>query len=653
MSGTNTNTTAAAAPTVSTTPPLPLPAPTLPPPTHPPSSTAALDTLTTAIYGLQRQMTQFSSRLADVEARAAPSTGGAHSSSIPSLAIGAAPMTSLPWPGHAGPSSAGPSSPQLQAFPYGMPGFGGIPPAPPPTSVVVTAAGAPAAAPYPTLGTAAGAPAAAPYPTLGLGVPPLLLLQGALPSSTLIPAGPSFPPPPAPPTGMPNFHGLYDQFVAPATTSATIPSHSVPITHIPFPHSPSPIPQFNPHDHTDDHDDDLGVPHYYKLSFPTYDGKEDPLGWLNRCEHFFRAQRTREHQKVGLASFHMIGVAQHWFYMLERDTGDINAISWPLFRSLCQQRFGPPLGANHLAGLARLPFRGSVQEYQEMFQARMAHAGYLSPAQQVQLFTGGLPDPLRTDVELQAPADLQRAMSLARAYERRATALLAAQGHQQRFLDQSPPPLQSAPTTTATPTSTPSMPAAPHRQLRRLSSAEMAERRRQGLCYNCDEPYVRGHKCQRLFYLEVSDCDDHNQSANADEVAEDLPPLISLHAITGNRSADTMQVKVGIGNHQFTALLDSGSTRNFISESAAQHVKLCLTASQGATVIVANGDRVACSGLAQEIDIRIGAEYFTVDCYTIPLSCYDMVLGVSYLRTLGSILWDFGDLCMAFWHHGK
>src|SRR6185503_1288130 len=100
------------------------------------------------------------------------------------------------------------------------------------------------------------------------------------------------------------------------------------------------------------------------------------------------------------------------------------------------------------------------------------------------------------------------------------------------------------------------------------------------------------------------------------------PPLISLHAITGIRSADTMQVKVGIGNHQFTALLDSGSTRNFISESAAQHVKLCLTASQGATVIVAYGDHVVCSGLAQEIDIRIGAEYFIVDCYTIPLSCY-------------------------------
>ena len=42
-----------------------------------------------------------------------------------------------------------------------------------------------------------------------------------------------------------------------------------------------------------------------------------------------------------------------------------------------------------------------------------------------------------------------------------------------------------------------------------------------------------------------------------------------------------------------------------------------------------------------------------VDCYSIPLDCYDMVLGVTWLRTLGPILWDFDDLCMAFNHHGR
>jgi hypothetical protein len=69
-----------------------------------------------------------------------------------------------------------------------------------------------------------------------------------------------------------------------------------------------------------------------------FDGKDDPLGLLNLCEQFFTAQRTREADKVWLASFHMTGPAQHWYFMLERDTEDI---TWPLFKALCQQRFGP------------------------------------------------------------------------------------------------------------------------------------------------------------------------------------------------------------------------------------------------------------------------------------------------------------------------
>lgn len=75
--------------------------------------------------------------------------------------------------------------------------------------------------------------------------------------------------------------------------------------------------------------------------------------------------------------------------------------------------------------------------------------------------------------------------------------------------------------------------------------------------------------------------------------------------------------------------------------------------SRGANVIVANGDRMAYSGLARDVALRIGEECFSVDCYSIPLDCYDMVLGVSFLHTLGPIVWDFDDLCMAFWHLGR
>jgi hypothetical protein len=80
-------------------------------------------------------------------------------------------------------------------------------------------------------------------------------------------------------------------------------------------HEPPPRPYVPPEAEA------AGVPCYHKLSFPTYEGKEDPLGWLNRCECFFCAQLTRDADKVWLASFHLTSTAQQWYYVLERDAG--------------------------------------------------------------------------------------------------------------------------------------------------------------------------------------------------------------------------------------------------------------------------------------------------------------------------------------------
>ena len=101
------------------------------------------------------------------------------------------------------------------------------------------------------------------------------------------------------------------------------------------------------------------------------------------------------------------------------------------------------------------------------------------------------------------------------------------------------------------------------------------------------------------------------------------------------------------------ALLDSGSTHTFINGDVARRVGIHFELCPGAGVTVANGDCVACQGLTRGVGIRIAEEVFSVDCYTIPLDWWDMVLGVNFLRTLGPILWDFDDLCMAFTKVGR
>lgn len=366
---------------------------------------------------------------------------------------------------------------------------------------------------------------------------------------------------------------------------------------------------------------------------------------------------TRHVTKIGSGSLRT--TAHQWYQGLEADAG---RPQWDDFCALYQQRYGPPLSTNHISDLARLPFTSPVNAYMEAFQARAAHEGRLALAQKVKLFTGGLPDHICVDVELQDPQDLQRAMHLAQAYERRNAPLrLALQAAPRRRVS-GPPTMASSATDSSTVTSS-STAAASSRPFKRLSPEEMSEPRKQGLCYNRDEPYVRGHKCARVFFLEVADYiveePDDTNCDGAPAHGIDLPPfdldapMISLSAIIGIRGTTTMQLRVRIGVHKFTVLLDSGFTHNFISVDAARRADLLLQDSCGAHVVVANGDRVECRRLADNVDLKIGDELFRMDMYAIPVDGCDVVLGIAWLQTLGPILCDFATRRMAFYLCGR
>jgi hypothetical protein len=75
--------------------------------------------------------------------------------------------------------------------------------------------------------------------------------------------------------------------------------------------------------------------------------------------------------------------------------------------------------------------------------------------------------------------------------------------------------------------------------------------------------------------LEVTDFDNTEPPLPEEDQAQDeLPSLISLHAIAGIYTEDTMQLCIAISSYELTTLLDSGSTHNFISIAAARRVGL-------------------------------------------------------------------------------
>jgi hypothetical protein len=68
--------------------------------------------------------------------------------------------------------------------------------------------------------------------------------------------------------------------------------------------------------------------------------------------------------------------------------------------------------------------------------------------------------------------------------------------------------------------------------------------------------------------------------------------------------------------------------------------------------MVANGDRLPCAGIARGVEVSITGAPYTITCVSIDLGCFDFILGVDFLRTLGLITWDFDAQMIAFKHDG-
>jgi hypothetical protein len=122
----------------------------------------------------------------------------------------------------------------------------------------------------------------------------------------------------------------------------------------------------------------------------------------------------------------------------------------------------------------------------------------------------------------------------------------------------------------------------PHVPIKRLTPAELQARREKGLCYNCEEKFVTGHRCKRLFHLLIVDPTSEDSSLQSLEHEDFLDPLttetqdpvsdpaqISFHALMGHTIPQTLRVMGHIQQSPIAVLVDSGSTRNFLQDRIA------------------------------------------------------------------------------------
>ena len=114
-----------------------------------------------------------------------------------------------------------------------------------------------------------------------------------------------------------------------------------------------------------------------------------------------------------------------------------------------------------------------------------------------------------------------------------------------------------------------------------MTIEELNERKKKGLCFNCNEKFSPSHGCKRLFLIQANfdDSDkDIEMEIEGDEVVEqtETTPEISFHAMVGTQTPETMRVMGRLVPKVVTVLIESGSTHNFVWQELAEKVGLQL-----------------------------------------------------------------------------
>lgn len=177
-------------------------------------------------------------------------------------------------------------------------------------------------------------------------------------------------------------------------------------------------------------------------------------------------------------------------------------IYWENFKEGLNSRYSPNQFLDFFGELTRLEQTGFVQDYQDKFEKLLAKAGRLEQARQVSCLVSGLRDSIRTNVKAIKPNNLSSAIGLAHLYEARYLAHHKSNPHISRA---SPPPRNFTSTI----------------PIKRMTTKELNERRRKGLCFKCNEKFGPSHICKKLFLIQVtledSDGDEKMQIDDASE----------------------------------------------------------------------------------------------------------------------------------------
>ncbi|GJZ40777.1 putative mitochondrial protein [Tanacetum coccineum] len=367
--------------------------------------------------------------------------------------------------------------------------------------------------------------------------------------------------------------------------------------------------------------------------------REQLGGWLYRVNKFFEMDQIGDDaQKLRLVSMHVFGKALNWHKQFMGKFNEV--VTWGFYETQIKKRF-ESVFEDPMVELKNLKQTTSVQVYQDYFE-ELLNKVELNEPYAISLFIGGLKEDIAYAVRMFKPTSLIDVFNLSKLQEVLSNGISNNVHRNGGFV---PRNVNNA---------------MPNRPFKKLTQQELEEKRAKHLCFFCDQKYTPGHKCSgQMYSLEVvaseemfeedDDCVLTEQGmVNAIEEEELVRPQISLNAMTGVPSYQTMRVRGYVGKQLLHILVDSGSTHNFLDLSAARKMGCKMRKMCPLQVSVANGQVMSSMYECKDFQWELQGKIYITDVIIIPLGGCEMVLGIQWLSTLGVIQCDFKNLVMEF-----
>lgn len=362
---------------------------------------------------------------------------------------------------------------------------------------------------------------------------------------------------------------------------------------------------------------------------------------------------------------------------------------WKAFTRALEQDFGPSLYDYPRASLFKLVQTGTVNEFYLEFTALTNRSEGLTAEAVLDCFISGLQEDIRRDVRAMEPNTLVRTVALAKLFEEKYTTsnknrnmnkggrsnsygssantlniknslAVSKSEHSNNQTKAGLPPLLPTPNMKPNSNGNTRNP-----NNKNMSAAEIQLRRDKGLCYFCDEKFSYTHKCpnkHKFMMLQLTD-DEDNEEVDENKEPQNTTPeqqmnkgdehQLSLNAMKGGMGKGTIRFSGRIGPIQIQVLLDGGSSENFLQPRIAQCLKLAVEPQPSFGFLIGNGQSMQTEGWIEKLTVQIQGQELAMPVYLLPVVGADLILGASWLATLGPHVADYATAVIKFFHQNQ